>query len=249
VCSRRAGKTYCVTRALVRKCLQSDGCHCVYIALTRSTAELLVWLPLQRIDEAYGLGIKFHHTKLRATFPNGSVLEVTGCPNKGEIEKLRGFSFSLVVIDEAASFPMYVEQLIKEVLEPALEETRGTLMLIGTPSGKCAGYFYDVTSSPDEHDYSLHHWTVLDNPRFGRWYDPKKRKLDPDWKNIAAAWLEKVKAREGEDNPVFIREYLGIWARSHEDRMYHIGVLCCGVQPARQQGVRAGYHSASWPHR
>jgi hypothetical protein len=58
-----------------------------------------------------------------------------GCKDETEAEKIRGIDPAprLVVLDEAQAFKPYVQSLVEDALEPMLIETKGTMVLIGTP--------------------------------------------------------------------------------------------------------------------
>jgi hypothetical protein len=78
------------------------------------------------------------------------------------------------------------------------------LGLIGTPSAACTGPFFEATipGSP----YSKHGWTILDNP-----YIPH-----------AKDWLEDYRTKKGwaENNPVYLREWRGVWIKSDDSLCY-----------------------------
>ena len=103
VCSRRAGKTYAVTRAMIKACLARPGALVGYLTKTRDWAEELVWEPLQSISKDAHLGGEFNNAKLRCVFPNGSKIRLAGAKDKAQTEVLRGFAYDLLVIDEAGS--------------------------------------------------------------------------------------------------------------------------------------------------
>lgn len=247
LCGRRAGKTHVVTRMLVDTCLKHPDTFSVYIALTRQSAKDLVWRPLLRLNREYNLKIKFNSTELTATFENGAYVKLVGLDKEPEIEKLRGPKYKMVVLDEGASFPEWVQILIEEVLEPALEDERGTLLAVGTPGNICAGYFYDITEEADKNGFSCHRWNVTDNSKFPQWAD------DPNWQEYANAWLVALKKKKGWDdtNPVYQREWMGQWIATEDDLMYHVGDknLCeVGKGPtvtSKVLGLDLGWHDHS----
>ena len=213
-CGRRAGKTTTAAAYLTEQCLDRPGALTGYITLTRKQAKRLIWPELKRLNKHYRLGLSFNETDLVAAFPNGSEIWVAGADKLDQIEKFRGVAFLLVVLDECASFKAHIEALIKEVLEPTLEDYDGTVMMIGTPSKACAGLFYEATVKDDT--WAKHSWTVLDNPMFPRWRGKK------DWKRRAKVWLEALKKKNHweDDDPVLVREWLAKWVRDRGSMVY-----------------------------
>jgi len=217
-CGRRAGKTMAVAAGLCRTALDRAGALCGYIALTRSHAKRLMWKELKRLDRHYELGVIFHETDLEARFPNGSVIMLAGADKTDSIEKFRGLAFDEVVLDESASFKAHIEQLVEEVLKPTLEDFDGQVTLIGTPGRALIGMFFEASTEAGDRarTWSRHHWTVLDNPMFPRW------RGRADWRTVASAWLLELRTREEwtEEDPTYVREWLGCWVRDHATLVY-----------------------------
>ena len=205
LCSRRAGKTYSVCYYLIQEAYCTPDSLGAYIALTRTSAKRLMWSELKRANRRYNLGLRFNNADLIVTCPNNSEIFLAGANDEGDIDKLRGSAYRLVVLDECASFGPHVDSLVEEVLEPALIDYNGTLALIGTPNAACTGLFHYATTNPRS-GYSVHHWTIMDNPHI------------PD----AAAWLEKRMERKGwpKDHPIDLREWCGQWIQSNESIIY-----------------------------
>jgi len=204
-CGRRAGKTHSICAYLCLESLKTSNTLCVYLALTRKSAKILIWHELKEFDLKFSLGMTFNETDLIAYFPNRSRIIISGAETADEIEKLRGPKFKLVAIDEAGSFKPHISALIEEVLEATLMDQQGTMCVIGTPNAACVGYFHTKCTSPLS-DFSIHHWTALENPHIPH----------------AKAYLEKKRAekRWSEDNPIFQREYMGKWVRSEDSIVY-----------------------------
>lgn len=160
-CSRRAGKSIGCAVDLMLTAASTNKVTCLYITLTRSTAEKLVWPALLELNVAHGFNAKSNISKLSLTFPNGSVIYLSGCSNKAEVEKFRGLALKLVYIDEVQSFKAYLKELIDEVLGPALLDHAGSMKFIGTPAPLKRGFFWDILGSKS---YSHHHWTFWNNP-------------------------------------------------------------------------------------
>jgi hypothetical protein len=175
-----------------------------------------------------------------ATFPNGSTIRFVGADNISELEKLRGGRFNGVVIDESKSYPiLLLDELIHEVIEPALIAKNGELFLIGTPGDSLRGTFYMATTDepilfmgPDGKTptrqsnalygtmpqypakWSFHRWTSQDNTtRFpdgaGGYYTI--------WDKVQQIMLENGWTRK---TPQAAREYFGDWVPADDKRVY-----------------------------
>lgn len=162
VCSRRAGKTTACAADLVYTAINNPNTVSLYITLSRNNAKKIIWREIKQLNKNYELKGVENLSELSVTFPNGSIIYLSGAKDNSEIEKFRGLALKLVYIDEAQSFREYIRELINDVLSPALMDYSGTLNLIGTPGPIPVGFFYDAY----EHSmtWSRHHWTFFDNP-------------------------------------------------------------------------------------
>ncbi len=207
-CTRRAAKSYTGGIYLIKEALQNPGCNCLFVALSRDTAKGIIWKDiLKEIDLKYRLQIKFNETELSATFPNGSVIRVTGADaDESEMNKLLGKKYRLVILDEASMFSVDMSRLVYGVLKPATSDQRGIICLLGTSSNITRGLFYDI-STRKEPGWSLHTWTAHDNP------------------HVATQWKEELEdiAKNRPlfmNTPLFKQWYLNEWAVDEEARVY-----------------------------
>lgn len=228
-CSRRAGKTVACAIILLMAALGHAETTNLYLTLSRVSGKRIVWRQLLALNREYALGGQINRAELTITFPNGSVILVAGAKDEAEIEKLRGPKYFTVVLDEAQSFKEYIQQLVDDVIMPALMDTKGYLVMIGTPGPVRQGYFYEAVrnaagpllermnvaandnAEPDEDSaqqlsWSVHHWTVADNP----FIDDVEDEL---------AGIRRRKAWTA-DNPTYQREYLGRWVTEHDALVY-----------------------------
>lgn len=220
ICGRRAGKTHSMIRYMIKVAKSRSKALVIYIGITRRTAKDQIWEPLEEANRQLGLGAKFNKTDLVMTFPNGSRIQIYGADKKDQIEKLRGFAFDLVVLDEAGSYGAHFASLIEDVIEPGLEDYQGTLVMVGTPVPACVGYFHDATRedrAARKPGWSVHHWTVRDNPMFPLWAGRE------DWQSTAAAWEQGILDSKGWDrsNATWIRNYGGRWIQDSTGLVYH----------------------------
>lgn len=203
LCGRRAGKTEGLVGWLLDGCYETPGETSVYVSLSQKHARRILWNTLKRVTRRIGLGMDYNEQSLIATLPNESRIWVTGCPDQSQCEDLRGDRYKRVAVDEAQSFPSWLEYLVNDVIDPALMDLDGELALSGSPGLTPAGFFYDVTDG--EQAWPTHRWTCLDNPHV------------PGAKYLARKLKEN---RWEEDHPTYQREYLGRWVRDDEAIVY-----------------------------
>lgn len=196
-CTRRAAKSYTLGLYLVYEAMTNPGCNCLFIGLTRqSAAEIINKDILIDINRKHKLGMKFNKASLDVTFPNGSIIRVTGVDtDEKEKYKLLGKKYRLVCIDEASLYTVDTRSLVYGILGPAMSDQDGTICLAGTSSNFTRGLFYDITIRK-EAGWSLHTWTTHDNPYV-------------DWKRI----LDRIKLERPlyMETPQFRQWYLNEW--------------------------------------
>jgi len=233
---RGSGKTGTLRARALIKCVTRKNARVIFIALSKDNAEELLWFELKEMVARLGLTheFTFHDTKLRATCKRtGSTYRLVGADDKKQIEKLRGRPFDEVQLDEAASHDrVLVEFLIKRVVGPRLGERGGVFVIAGTPGHVLAGVFYEATRlGGDKH----RPYEDRDNPEFAKWkgwsshwWTAEQVALIPSaallWPNIVANWEEALVEKEteqwGDDNPVWLREYMARWASDDTTSIY-----------------------------
>ena len=215
-CTRRSAKSYTGCLYMVRECLAKPGVNCLFIGLTRQSAFKIAWKDILKvIDRKHKLGCRFNKVDLTMTFPNGSVIWLTGVDtDEEEMDKLLGQKYRLVILDEASMYSINLRNLVYGVLKPAVADERGTICMLGTASDFPKGLFYDITIGT-EPGWSMHKWTAYDNPY------------------VKAQWDEEIKEIEKSrplfmETPLFRQWYLNEWVvdtnklvyRIHPDRNY-----------------------------
>jgi len=209
LCTRRAGKTFGVTRYLAIAAMGKPNAATAYVQLTRKNAKRDVWPAIHRMKAAHNLPCELNESDLTARFPNGSTISLVGADDARKVERLRGEGYVLVVVDEPGSFPQtLLGYLIQDVIEPALMDHRGTLALTGTPAPVPSGTFFDATTT-DAYPagrWRVHKWSVLDNPHMPDPSEEMERTLrDNHWTR---------------EHPKFRREWLGEWVRDMGSLVY-----------------------------
>lgn len=205
-CGRRAGKSVLDAHLIVLALLDSGPNEWVgYGAVTRGQAKRIIWRELCDLISRLALPWAINETLCTISVPSRGSFLLTGFDNASEVHKLRGLKFRLFVCDEPATYEHLLEELLREVLEPAFGDTRGSLVLSGTPGTVCAGFWHGVSTGLVP-GYRRWTWTVRDNPYF---YEPDD-------------FLEQVKERNGwqDRDPVYRREYLAEWVEDEGSLVY-----------------------------
>lgn len=181
-CTRRAAKSYTGGLYLVKECLEVPGCNCLFIGLTRASAKGIIWKDiLKAINTKFELGITFNEAELTATFPNGSVIYVTGVDaDEEEMEKLLGKKYRLAILDEASMYSIDQRRLVYGILKPAIADLRGTICLMGTSGNATQTLFYDITRKDGvrEPGWSVHEWTAHQNPYVAKQWQEELDEID-----------------------------------------------------------------------
>ena len=217
LCTRRAGKSYAAGLMLLRDAYQNPGVSCLYVALTRASAKRILWKDvLKTIDREQNMQCRFNETELSCTLPNGSIIYLLGMDaDEQEKDKALGQKFKIVVIDEAASYNVDLNEMVYGILKPATADYGGTIAMIGTPGNMKRGLFYDLTNGQDpsvpgrwsKMGWSCHRWTAFDNPSMAE-----------KWK----AEIEDLKLANPaiEQTPLFQQHYLGKWVTDDSKLVY-----------------------------
>lgn len=223
LCGRRAGKTTTLGSMFLDSLErypvrgpQDEFISACYVAPTRGQAKRLMWGRLQALARYFRVDLKFNSTDLIVRHPNGAQGWLLGADDERDVDRARGFAFRQVLMDEAQAYRINFQELVEDVYEPALADYSGKLRLSGTPAPACVGYFHDATNGLLPGEWSVHRWTMLDNPYFPKW------RGKPNWREIALAELEAYRKRKGwdEDHPTFLREWRGLWVRDPTGLVY-----------------------------
>jgi len=162
---RRAGKSYLSAVMLLLKALEEKnsfgidlkGKEVFYIAPTFQQAKDIMWNVLKEMGRDVIETV--HENTCTLKLVNGRTIRLKGSDRP---DTLRGVSLAYVVLDEYATMRSEVWDLI---VSPALADTRGEALFIGTPDSK--NHFYDLwleagTDLDDE--WESFHFNSVDNP-------------------------------------------------------------------------------------
>ena len=212
--TRRGGKTIGTAIWLVTSLLENPTSLHLYIAQTAGICKLYMWAEIKRLIQEYELPLKTNETDLTIIHERGlGSISLKGADKADEIEKLRGPKWIKVALDEAASFGVFMERLILEVLGAALMDQGGELIMTGTAGKKKEGIFYEAChelrrrKSDGKPVYELHKWSYQDNP-----YIPEEAKDE-------TAIIDD-NGFSGVDDARFLREFRGVWAVGETERVF-----------------------------
>lgn len=205
LCTRRAGKSYLAGSMLYRAANRFPGSTSLYVGLTRSSAENIMWPILRELNEKHAIGAVLKDSELKVVLPNNSIIWLVGADMKNFIPRLLGGKYPLGIIDEAQNFRQHIEELVDDILTPATLDYNGEICLFGTPGPIPSGYYFDVTEKK-MHGFSLHKWSLFDNPHLT---DPR-------------GFVDNLIKRKNwsEDNPTLLRQYMGKWVQDYDALVY-----------------------------
>lgn len=240
ICTRQSGKTYVNRHMALEAVLANEWKDRAsqqpviqYIALTRAKALDQFWTPFKEICKLVGYDAHWDDHQLRAQFPNGVLVRAGGAEDREEIEKYRGDTYPLVIIDEAASFGPRIEELVLSALSAAMMKYQGTIAMTGTPGQAQVGLFFEIWAG-QKPEWSAHRWSYMTNIHL-----PEKVRSE-EW----------IIANEGPiDSPRIQREFFGNWVSDASSLVYQYdsgkcswdGILPKGHDWRYLMGVDFGY--------
>lgn len=182
ICTRRAGKSELVARLLVAEALKPPyetpvgkplERNAIYLNRSFDNAIGQMGKPVTTLLDSLDIKYSGSPGSGKITLDNGSSIWFGGYNNKGDIDKYRGFHFSLIALDEVSHL-RNPSVLMKETLEPALKDYgyEGRTIMTGTPPRNKVNYAYQMWHNPNIKHY---HWSFMDNP-----YIPNKEEIVAD---------------------------------------------------------------------
>ena len=129
VCAgRRFGKSHIAIRELAKFASRPDQLVWL-VAPTYKQAKQIIWRKLKRRLTDLNWVVKTNETELSLELVNGSIIALKGAEN---YDSLRGSGIDFLVIDEMADI---ASEAWTTVLRPALSDTGGHALFLGTPKG------------------------------------------------------------------------------------------------------------------
>lgn len=227
---RRAGKSEFIPRAALLDMLDAGfGEDVVIGAETQKKAKALHWHKLERIAKRAGIPLAANKQEGTMRTPWGATIHFWGISDEGAVDLLRGFSVFAAYFDEVATYASLLKYLCEDVIHPALATTGGKLTLCGTPSITRAGYWFEICCGDEKQNWSVHHWTMLENKCFPR---------------DAAKALGEARERYGEESATYQREWLGQFVNDPGMQVYKYVAERNDVHCVEPEG----YDRQEWVH-
>jgi hypothetical protein len=204
---RRAGKSEFIPRSALLDALDAGFEEYVVIgAETQKKAKALHWHKLERAAKRAGIPLVSNKTDGTFRTPWGAVILFWGISDEGAVDLLRGFAVAAAYFDEVATYASLLKYLCNDVMHPMLATTGGKLTLCGTPSLTRAGHWFEICKGTEKHNWSVHHWDMLQNKCFPR---------------DAEEELAKAAARLGGiESATYQREWLGLFVNDPGMQVY-----------------------------
>lgn len=202
ICSRRSGKTELNARKII-KTLMKKKHRVLYLNKTFTNAINQMWNIIEDLCKKLNfMPVESKKTEGTMTWSNGSFLKFEGVADISAVDKLRGFSWNLIVLDEVGHIKN-VQYLIDEVLTPSTADYADSQILFSGTPPRTKNYAVTLWNS----GIKKYHWTLKDNP-----FIPN-----------AAEFIEQVCKEKGItiDAPFIQREYFGVVGAFDTDAMVY----------------------------
>ncbi len=250
LCPRRSGKTQVWVRYAACVALDRPGGITRIWAINRLRAKQLIWNELLLLCARHQIKIEKNETELTVKFSNRSEIRLLGADKDKEAQKKRGDKTVLEIVLECQSVGSFLRTLVEEVAEPCLLDMKGTFCLEGTPGPVCTGYWFHVSGGenfknrwvsdggfdekklPVGGGWSMHRWSLFENPHL-----PHARE------EVA---ILKAKRKWEDDNPTYIREWLGRWVNDLGALYYKFDPVRNVYEPPPQAWGHGWQHVLGW---
>lgn len=171
VAGRRFGKSFLSINEIA-KFARKPNQRCLYVAPTYRQAKTVIWDDLKEMLYKVNWIKKVNESDLSILLVNGSKISIRSSDNK---DALRGAKYNFIVLDECSDMD---PDTFYTVLRPALSDTKGSAMFIGSPKGR--NWFYDLwVQAGATEDWSAHQYTTIEGGQVDQEeIDSAKRDMD-----------------------------------------------------------------------
>ena len=171
VAGRRFGKSFLSINEIA-KFARKPNQRCLYVAPTYRQAKTVIWDDLKEMLYKVNWIKKVNESDLSILLVNGSKISIRSSDNK---DTLRGAKYNFIVLDECSDMD---PDTFYTVLRPALSDTKGSAMFIGSPKGR--NWFYDLwVQAGATEDWSAHQYTTIEGGQVDQEeIDSAKRDMD-----------------------------------------------------------------------
>lgn len=151
IAGRRVGKSTLAIRELCRHACKPDV-NVWAIGPSYRSIKMTLWKPLKKKLLEQRWVDKINESSLEITLKNGSTISLKGSDNP---DSLRGAKLYFAAIDEIADCD---PDLFPEIIRPALADSQGSALMIGTPKGK-NNHSFDLFNMQLEYPDHWRSWT------------------------------------------------------------------------------------------
>ena len=223
VVHRRAGKTVLAAQTLFSYALNKPGHMYAYVMPELKQGRMVAWPVFKSIlRKVQGVQIDANHkidlarayeSDNSIRFNNGSEIKLLGSDNP---DSIRGAKLAGVVMDEVAQMP---REVWTEVIFPALLDSNGWALFIGTPKG--INLFSELYERGND-------------PAFPNWKSMVFTVYETD--ALSPEQIAEYQAACSEEE--FKREMLCDFTASTEDQLISIGDVVGSMERYREQGYK-----------
>jgi hypothetical protein len=158
---RRSGKTTLEVEDMVFDAVNGKDRNIFYICPTRIQARSIVWEALKARVQGFGIANESRlEMKIPTTDGGFSIIYLGGWENR---ENFRGMKAYKIVFDELDTMKDFFVGF-QEVFRPALTDTAGSAVFIGTPKKENPNLRRLEKMAETDGDYHAFHFTTADNP-------------------------------------------------------------------------------------
>ena len=218
VCStRRSAKSWCIVLYLISEALKTENGIFAFLTLTNDSAKRIVKPILREISDKYNLNLKID-SDMEIKFSNGSIIYLVGLDSTSkQMGRLRGNKYDLACIDECQGFTQDLREVIENVLDIALAQSKSTLVMAGTPGNDMSTHYWWMVNRPDSEE---HQWKKF----FFNWRENTSLDVKSNMK-VCDCIQEELDLKISRNpliinTPAFRQEWLGEWVVETSARVY-----------------------------
>lgn len=191
--TRRFGKSTTFAKKACGICANRPGSKTLYLALTLQSAKGILWDAVE--NEFIQNKVKFKGYENEGEFyvHGGGMIKFFGVDsNYKEMKKILGQAYDLVGIDESGSMTIDVENLIMQMIDPALIDRQGSLVMLGTAENIPRTFYQKVTERKHiDLPWNIHKGSTEESPYTGPAFKAKKKQLiDANPLVVEASWFK-----------------------------------------------------------
>ena len=183
---RRTGKTIYAGEEIKATAILEKDARVLYVATTQGQARDIMWRHIKK--EFVAVNAKTNESLLEIETPNKhgtkSLIKLTGWES---IERVRGQSFDLIILDELDSLAGFLETF-QEVIKPLVLDRLGKIIFLGTPKDSNPNLRSLEDMYGKDEEWGFFHATSYDNPFLsGKEIDKEKEALSAQ--SFRQEWL------------------------------------------------------------